>query len=75
MLVWQTARNEADRVRNSYKTSDPFRLCELMGTSYRHLLRTLREFCENGYLVRENGGYLIADEEALKRLAGSIRYD
>lgn len=51
------------------------RLCELMGTSYRHLLRTLREFCENGYLVRENGGYLIADEEALKRLAGSIRYD
>ena len=51
------------------------RLCELMGSSYRHLLRTLREYCEHGYLVRENGGYRIADEYALKRLAGSIRYD
>ena len=51
------------------------RLCELMGTSYRHLLRTLREYCECGYLARENGGYRIVDAEGLKRLGGSLRYD
>ena len=51
------------------------RLCELMGTSYRHLLRTLRDYCDLGYLFRESNGYRIADAEGLKRLAGSLRYD
>jgi len=51
------------------------RLSELMGSSYRHLLRTLRAFCDNGYIRRENGGFRVLDGNALARLAGTLRYD
>ncbi|HNW87007.1 MAG TPA: helix-turn-helix domain-containing protein [Candidatus Limiplasma sp.] len=51
------------------------RLSELMGTSYRHLLRTIREFCENGWIAHEGGGLHILNEAELARLAGQIRYD
>ena len=51
------------------------RVSELMGTSYRHLLRTLREFCDRGWLEHETDGYRVLDAGALMRLAGQIRYD
>jgi CRP/FNR family transcriptional regulator, putaive post-exponential-phase nitrogen-starvation regulator len=51
------------------------RLSELMGASYRHLLRTLREFCDAGWIARESGGYRVLNRDALLELAGEIRYD
>ena len=51
------------------------RLSELMGTSYRHLLRTLREFCDAGWIAHSDGVYRIVDAPALAELAGQIRYD
>lgn len=42
---------------------------ELMGASYRHLLRTLKALCERGVLDRVPGGYEIADSAALTALA------
>lgn len=51
------------------------RLSELMGTSYRHLLRTLQQFCDAGWLLRENGGYRILQTEQLARMGRGIRYD
>jgi CRP/FNR family transcriptional regulator, putaive post-exponential-phase nitrogen-starvation regulator len=51
------------------------RLGELLGISYRHLLRTLRVFCDRSYILRGNGGYRILDAQALVRLAGDLRYD
>ena len=51
------------------------RLSEMLGVSYRHLLRTLRDFCDAGWLAHEPQGYRVLDAAALARLAGQIRYD
>jgi cAMP-binding proteins - catabolite gene activator and regulatory subunit of cAMP-dependent protein kinases len=40
-------------------------VAELLGTSYRHLLRTLEKLCEQGILERRLHGYLIRDSSAL----------
>lgn len=49
-------------------------LCaELLETSYRHLLRTLHNFCESGILKKQKKGrYLILDKEKLEALGGKV---
>ena len=47
-------------------------LSELLGTSYRHLLRTLRNFCDNGYLLKEKGYYKIIAPNQLRALGAAI---
>jgi CRP/FNR family putative post-exponential-phase nitrogen-starvation transcriptional regulator len=47
-------------------------LSELLGTSYRHLLRTIKAFCDNGYLLKENGHYKIIAPNELKALGADI---
>jgi len=43
---------------------------ELLGSSYRHLMRTLEALCIKGILEKEGrGGYRIADLPALKTMA------
>ena len=37
---------------------------ELLGVSYRHLLRTLRGLCAKGVLRRTERGYVVADQRA-----------
>lgn len=51
------------------------RLSELLGTSYRHVLRILRSFVDAGWLCHSGKGYRVLDTAALTRLAGEIRYD
>jgi CRP-like cAMP-binding protein len=47
-------------------------LSELLGTSYRHLLRTLKFFCEKGYLKKEKYGYKIIAPSQLSDLGADI---
>lgn len=42
-------------------------IAEVLGTSYRHLLRTLDNLCRQGILQKTRQGYLIKDEAALKQ--------
>ncbi len=42
---------------------------ELLCTSYRHLLRVLKEFCERGVLENNKGEYVITDRGKLIELA------
>ena len=51
------------------------RVSELMGVSYRHLMRSLKALCEAGVITREGASCRVLDPEALARLAGDIRYD
>ncbi|MGN6714507.1 cyclic nucleotide-binding domain-containing protein [Anaerocolumna jejuensis] len=44
-------------------------IAELLGTSYRHLLRTLSEFCERGILKKEGSSYIVTEEETLMELS------
>lgn len=47
-------------------------VAEILGTSYRHLLRTLKSFVEEGLVKKEGMTYVITKEEALKQLAADI---
>gem|GEM_PF-163618 len=47
-------------------------LSELLGTSYRHLLRTLKDFCDKEYLRKENGVYKIIAPKKLEALGANI---
>jgi CRP/FNR family transcriptional regulator, putaive post-exponential-phase nitrogen-starvation regulator len=47
-------------------------ISELLGTSYRHLSRTLNKFCLQGILIKYNNGYIIEDFEKLLWLAGDL---
>lgn len=45
---------------------------EYLGTSYRHLLRTLKEFTLEGILKKSKKGYFIKDIKTMELLAGEI---
>lgn len=47
-------------------------ISELLGTSYRHLLRTLQNLCEKEILGKIEGLYIIIDEGKLKELASEV---
>lgn len=49
-------------------------MAELLGTSYRHLLRTLNKLCESGCIVKNKDSYEISDREKLEELSGDL-YD
>ncbi|MDD3410996.1 MAG: cyclic nucleotide-binding domain-containing protein [Eubacteriales bacterium] len=48
------------------------RVSEQLGVSYRHLLRTLHDFCARGLLERCPGGYRVLNAEALRREGAQI---
>lgn len=48
---------------------------EMLGSSYRHLLRTIDNLCKKGVLEKSPKGYFIKDEAALKRIGGVITDD
>ena len=49
------------------------RLALIMGVSYRHLLRCLSQMVERGLLQRAGRGrFLLADPDALRRLADGV---
>ncbi|WP_310602532.1 cyclic nucleotide-binding domain-containing protein [Anaerosporobacter sp.] len=45
---------------------------ELLGASYRHLLRCLKKFCENNYMEKLENGYYINDYDKLVELGESV---
>lgn len=47
-------------------------LAELMGTSYRHLLRTLNGLVQKEVITKNEKGYILSDEIALEKLAGDL---
>ncbi len=47
-------------------------ISELLGASYRHLLRTLNKLCEKGILYKEEDYYIILDYHKLEELSADI---
>lgn len=47
-------------------------ISELLGTSYRHLLRTLNVLSLKGTIKKKNNYYEVIDEENLKKLAADL---
>lgn len=55
---------------NGYFKEKLTEIAEILGTSYRHLLRTLDNLCRQGLLQKTKSGYLIKDAAALKQKGG-----
>lgn len=47
-------------------------VAELLGSSYRHLLRTLEAFCNKKYLNKQKGIYEVIDRESLNKLSAEV---
>lgn len=47
-------------------------IAELLGTSYRHLNRTLNKLCDDGILKKDGKEYIIEDFDKLSYLAGDL---
>lgn len=47
-------------------------LAEYLGTSYRHLLRTLDNLCTRGILEKTARGYIIRDEQTLRTIGNNF---
>lgn len=47
-------------------------VAELLGGSYRHLLRTLEAFCDKKYLNKQKGVYEVIDRASLKKLSAEL---
>lgn len=62
-----------DEQNNKFSFKESYNeISELLGTSYRHLNRTLNKFCSNEILIKSNEGYIIKDFEKLLNLAGDL---
>lgn len=47
-------------------------IAELLGTSYRHLLRTLKTLCSKKIIRKKNNYYEVIDEMELKRMSAEL---
>lgn len=43
-----------------------------LGTSYRHLLRTLNNLRDKGAIIKSNSGYIIENKNILSMLAADL---
>ncbi len=50
-------------------------IAEMLGSSYRHLLRTFNTLCKKGVLEREGRKYKVINKTLLKDLAGDLYQD
>lgn len=60
-------------LQNSHEDLFTFKLsdcAEILNTSYRHLLRILKKFCEEDALVKVRFGYRILSRKKLEKIAG-----
>lgn len=53
----------------TYKLTD---MADLLGTSYRHLNRTLNNLCQRGMIKKERSSIIIVNRKNLERLAGDL---
>lgn len=49
-------------------------VADLLGSSYRHLMRVLKALCDGGVLGRQKGGYRVLDAAELKNRAGDTAF-
>lgn len=59
---------------NGYFNEKLTDVSDILGTSYRHLLRTLEKLCNEKLLKKVAGGYMVTDIDALILKHGVTRY-
>jgi len=60
---------------NEIRTTSMTEMATLLGTSYRHLNRVIKELADKGIVSKKNGNISVLDYVALKKLAGGLLYE
>lgn len=72
--LYSLSADEAEGAVEEIRTSTLVELAELLGTSYRHLNRVIRQFIEEGILERRRGRLVVLKPERLRELAQNQIY-
>ncbi|MBP3040465.1 cyclic nucleotide-binding domain-containing protein [Bacillaceae bacterium Marseille-Q3522] len=68
--------DESDSMfRGQISTAGLMDAANMIGTSYRHLNRVIRRFCEEGLIERKKEFIVVKDKEGLSALAGNNIYE
>lgn len=60
---------------NEIRATNMTEMATLLGTSYRHLNRVIKELAEKGIVEKKHGDISVLDCTALKKLAGGLMYE
>lgn len=71
ILATSQKSDNKDRKDRKFK-ENLTQIAELLGTSYRHLLRTLNILDERGAIRKEGSYYLVQNEEILREMAADV---
>lgn len=66
--------NQADILANELATKNLTELADLLGSSYRHLIRTIKKFKDDGIITKSSQEIKILDKKRLKELAKDIYF-
>lgn len=69
--VWETGK-KGEMCINEIHTNNMTELADLLGSSYRHLTRTIKQFKEKGIIAKQNREITILDRQQLQGLAKDI---
>ncbi len=72
LIAISSSYNESKTTRTDIHTSKISDIADLLGTSYRHLARTINTLCKKGIISRSGKDIIVEDYEALSELAGDI---
>ncbi|MCY6957158.1 cyclic nucleotide-binding domain-containing protein [Clostridium brassicae] len=66
-----TSNNNSSQINELY-TYNLTEMADLLGTSYRHLMRTLNKLCNEKIIKKEKNSIIVLNRNSLKKLAGDI---
>jgi len=72
LIAISSSYNENKTIRSDIHTSKLSDIADLLGTSYRHLARTINVLCEKGIISRSGKAIIVENYQALSELAGDI---
>ncbi|MED4584478.1 cyclic nucleotide-binding domain-containing protein [Brevibacillus choshinensis] len=74
-LLSTTSAEQLSAISEELQTAKLTEIAELLGTSYRHLNRVIRNLCAEQIIERKKGALLIRDRDKIEHLASGNIYE
>lgn len=71
-LISITSDEHRNKRIEEIHTTNLTEMANLLGTSYRHINRVLKKFCDKGIIERNNNKLIITDYEGLRNLSAEL---
>lgn len=74
-IISISSEDNSSKGANEIRTTNMTEMATLLGTSYRHLNRVIRELADKGIVSKRNGNISVLNYAALKELSGGLLYE